>query len=99
MYYALGPDALERASVYIRDYYAFMGQRAELMANSIPSTPEAIKAPIEAFTDIGVDEVMLWPCIPELDQVDRLAEIVSQEGHLLRVPYGWGGNREHARPH
>ena len=78
MYYALGPDALERASVYIRDYYAFMGQRAELMANSIPSTPEAIKAPIEAFTDIGVDEVVLWPCIPELDQVDRLAEIVSQ---------------------
>jgi len=25
-----------------------------------------------------VDEVVLWPTIPELEQVDRLAEIVSQ---------------------
>lgn len=23
-----------------------------------------------------MDEVLLWPCLPELDQVDRAAEIV-----------------------
>ena len=37
------------------------------------TTKEAIKA----FEDIGVDELILWPCIPELDQVDRLAELVG----------------------
>ncbi|MFL5624043.1 MAG: N5,N10-methylene tetrahydromethanopterin reductase, partial [Ktedonobacteraceae bacterium] len=75
MYYGLGPNAKERAGVYIRDYYAFMGQRADFMANAIPSTPEAVKGVIQTFTDVGVDELIFWPCIPDLDQVDRLAEL------------------------
>jgi len=75
MYYGLGPNAKERAGAYIRDYYAFMGQRADLMANAIPSTPEAVKGVIQTFTDVGVDELIFWPCIPDLDQVDRLAEL------------------------
>jgi len=36
-----------------------------------------VKGAIQAFTDIGMDELVLWPCIPDLDQVDRLAELVS----------------------
>ena len=75
-YFGLGPNAAERAGVYLRTYYAMMGQRAEQIANSVPSTPEAVKGAIQAFADIGVDELMSWPCIPELDQVDRLAELI-----------------------
>jgi hypothetical protein len=52
-----------------------MGPMADAIANSVPSTPEAVKGSIQAFADVGVDELVLWPCIPDLDQVDRLAEL------------------------
>lgn len=76
MYFGLGPDAAERAGAYIRDYYSFMGPRADMMAKNIPSTPEAIKSRMQAYEDTGMDEFILWPCIPDLDQVDRLAQIL-----------------------
>jgi len=77
MYFSLGPNAAERAGNYIRHYYSFMGPMADQMASSIPSTPEAVKGVIQAYAGIGMDELVLWPCIPDLDQVDRLAELVS----------------------
>ncbi len=77
-YFGLGPDAKERAAAYIRDYYAFMGPGVEGMIASLPATPEAVRQAIQARLDVGMDEVIAWPCIPELDQVDRLAEIVNK---------------------
>ena len=77
-YFGLGPNALERAGQYIKHYYAFMGPGAEGMAQSIPATPEAVQQAIEARLQIGVDEVILWPCIADLDQVDRAAQIVNK---------------------
>jgi alkanesulfonate monooxygenase SsuD/methylene tetrahydromethanopterin reductase-like flavin-dependent oxidoreductase (luciferase family) len=77
VYYSLGPNAKERAGAYIRNYYAFMGERADFIVNAMPSTPEAIKGAISTFSGIGVDEMVFWACIPELDQVDRLAELVN----------------------
>jgi alkanesulfonate monooxygenase SsuD/methylene tetrahydromethanopterin reductase-like flavin-dependent oxidoreductase (luciferase family) len=75
-YYALGPDA-ERGGDYLRDYYSFFGPAADDMARSIPSTPEAIEDLIRGLGDVGADEVICWPTIAELDQVDRLAELVG----------------------
>ena len=77
MYFGLGPDAAERAGAYIRTYYGFMGPAAEDRARAIPSTPEAVKQTIENFIDIGADELILWPCIPDLEQVDLAAELIS----------------------
>jgi len=77
MYWGLGPNAAEGTAEYIRHYYTFMGPRAAQMASSIPSTPEAVKGAIQAFADIGLDELICWPCIPDLDQVDRLAELIG----------------------
>jgi alkanesulfonate monooxygenase SsuD/methylene tetrahydromethanopterin reductase-like flavin-dependent oxidoreductase (luciferase family) len=77
MYWGLGPDAAERAGAYIRNYYAFAGPMAEQIASSVASTPEAVKGAIQAFADVGVDELICWPCIPELDQVDRLADLIG----------------------
>ena len=76
-YWALGPRAAERAAAYIRDYYAFLGPMAEGFAASIPSTPEAVKAVIDGLAAVGMDELVLWPCVPEPDQVDRLADLVG----------------------
>lgn len=77
MYFGLGPNAAEQAADYIHHYYAFAGPIGDMIANNVPSTPEAVKAGIQAFADIGMDELVLWPCIPDLEQVDRLAELVG----------------------
>ncbi len=75
-YYALGPNA-GRGGDYIRDYYGYMGEVAGQMAQSLPSTPDAVKGAIQAYSDIGADELMLWPTVAELDQLDRLADLVG----------------------
>jgi alkanesulfonate monooxygenase SsuD/methylene tetrahydromethanopterin reductase-like flavin-dependent oxidoreductase (luciferase family) len=75
MYFALGPDARERGGSYLRSYYG-QGQWVDGMINSLPITPEAINGLIQAYRDIGTDEVILWPCIPDLAQIDQLAELV-----------------------
>jgi alkanesulfonate monooxygenase SsuD/methylene tetrahydromethanopterin reductase-like flavin-dependent oxidoreductase (luciferase family) len=76
IYYALGPDA-ERGGDYIRDYYGYFGGAEEDMARSIPSSPETIEGLIQGFTDVGADELVCWPTIADLDQLDRLAELVG----------------------
>jgi alkanesulfonate monooxygenase SsuD/methylene tetrahydromethanopterin reductase-like flavin-dependent oxidoreductase (luciferase family) len=76
-YYALGPNAADRGADYIRDYYSFFGPAADDMARSIPSSPQNIDNLIRGLGDVGADEVVCWPTVAELDQVDRLAELVS----------------------
>ena len=76
LYYALGPNA-ERGGDYIRDYYSYFGPAADDMARSIPSTPDALGDLIRGLGDVGADEVVCWPTVAELDQVDRLAELVG----------------------
>src|SRR6266487_3230271 len=75
-YYALGPDAKERASAYLRNYYTWLGPMVEMMISNLPMTIDAIKQRIQAYADIGADEVIIWPCTPDLEQLDQLAELV-----------------------
>ena len=74
-YYALGPDAKERAGAYLRNYYSFIGPMVDGMINSLPLTTDAIKGRIQAYEEIGADEVIIWPCTPDLEQFDQLAEL------------------------
>jgi hypothetical protein len=36
-----------------------------------------VKDAVAAFEDIGLDELLLWPTIADLDQLDRLADVLS----------------------
>ncbi len=74
VFYGLGPQAAARSAEYILNYYAFMGPMAQYMAQAVYSTPEAIRAGIRAFEEIGTDELIFTPCIPELNQISGLAE-------------------------
>ena len=76
LYYALGPNAA-RGGDYIRHYYSYFGPAADDMARSIPSSPETLDNLIRGFGDVGADEVVCWPTVAQLDQVDRLAEVVG----------------------
>jgi hypothetical protein len=47
------------------------------MVKALPTTAEAIRGAITRYADIGMDELILWPCIADLDQVERLADLVG----------------------
>jgi alkanesulfonate monooxygenase SsuD/methylene tetrahydromethanopterin reductase-like flavin-dependent oxidoreductase (luciferase family) len=76
-YYALGPNAAEKGSVYIRDYYAFMGPAAENVAKGILSTPIAVENAVKSFAENGADELILWPTIAELEQVELASKYLK----------------------
>jgi hypothetical protein len=53
-----------------------LGPMVETMISNLPMTLDAIKVRIQAYEDIGADEVIMWPCTPDLEQLDQLAELV-----------------------
>jgi alkanesulfonate monooxygenase SsuD/methylene tetrahydromethanopterin reductase-like flavin-dependent oxidoreductase (luciferase family) len=77
IYYALGTNAQELVRAYILNYYAYFGSAAEEMAKTFPASTDAVKDKISAFGDVGMDELVLWPCAADLDQLDRLADLAA----------------------
>ncbi len=74
--YALGPNAADQVGGYIRHYYSFLGDAAEQMARNAISSPEAVKDAIRDMEGIGMDEVVFLPSVAEMDQLERLADII-----------------------
>jgi alkanesulfonate monooxygenase SsuD/methylene tetrahydromethanopterin reductase-like flavin-dependent oxidoreductase (luciferase family) len=77
LYFGLGPEAVTRSSAYLLEYHAALGPMAQQMAQGVLFSPEAIRAEIQAYEEIGADEVLMMPCIAELDQVHRLIDSVN----------------------
>jgi hypothetical protein len=61
----------------MRHYYGFSGDEVEDRVRVGLTSPEAVKAAIRAYADVGADELVLRPCVAELDQVDRLADVIG----------------------
>lgn len=75
-YFSLG-DTVERSRRYLLDYYQLMGgDIAEMVAGSALRSAESITGALEAYAQVGVDELILDPTVPDPEQVDLLAEIV-----------------------
>lgn len=76
--FALGTDAAERGAAQARNYNQFLGsEAAENAARGILTSPEKLRATVHAMSDLGVDEMMFLPQVHDVEQVDRLADIVS----------------------
>jgi alkanesulfonate monooxygenase SsuD/methylene tetrahydromethanopterin reductase-like flavin-dependent oxidoreductase (luciferase family) len=76
-YFSLGPDAARVADEYIEHYYGreyFDFARADTLTDG-----EQIDAELERLRAAGVTDVVLFPCSGGLEQIDRLAGIVSDE--------------------
>jgi alkanesulfonate monooxygenase SsuD/methylene tetrahydromethanopterin reductase-like flavin-dependent oxidoreductase (luciferase family) len=73
-YVSLGDDAEAHARSYLTDYYAFTGDYAERIAASALTTPRQVAGTVAAFTDAGCDELILFPCNPDLAQVPLTAQ-------------------------
>jgi alkanesulfonate monooxygenase SsuD/methylene tetrahydromethanopterin reductase-like flavin-dependent oxidoreductase (luciferase family) len=77
-YWALGDRAKEDANAYLRDYYAFLGEYAGMVANSAATDADTVRGYVQAFEAAGCDELILFPSNPDPGQVDLLADAVFQ---------------------
>ena len=75
-YYALGDGTAESGAAYLRHYYAFTGPFAEKIAAGNLTSAGAIVDFIRGYEDAGCDELVLFPTISTIDQVERLAEVI-----------------------
>jgi alkanesulfonate monooxygenase SsuD/methylene tetrahydromethanopterin reductase-like flavin-dependent oxidoreductase (luciferase family) len=76
-YFALGDDAVRDAGYrYLKDYYAFTGPFSERIASGLLTSPQAVAQFIRGYRDAGCDELVLFPTVPDLAQLDRLAEVL-----------------------
>jgi alkanesulfonate monooxygenase SsuD/methylene tetrahydromethanopterin reductase-like flavin-dependent oxidoreductase (luciferase family) len=75
-YFSLGEEHTEESLHNLRTYYGFLGDWAEAVATGASRTPEAVRGRAAAFEDAGVDELIFDPTVADLDQVDRLADLV-----------------------
>lgn len=74
-YVSLGPDGYERAGDYLRHYYSYVGPKAEYLAKGVIADGPRLRAAIDAYAEAGCDELILFPCVPEPEQVDYIAEV------------------------
>jgi alkanesulfonate monooxygenase SsuD/methylene tetrahydromethanopterin reductase-like flavin-dependent oxidoreductase (luciferase family) len=75
-YFSLGEAHTETSLRNLRTYYGFIGDWAEGIARGVPRTPDAVRHTATKFEELGVDELIFDPSVPDLDQIDRLAEVV-----------------------
>jgi alkanesulfonate monooxygenase SsuD/methylene tetrahydromethanopterin reductase-like flavin-dependent oxidoreductase (luciferase family) len=73
-YVSLGEDAEAHARAYLSDYYSFTGDFAERIAASALTSPQKVADTAAAFTEASCDELILFPCNPDLAQVSLTAQ-------------------------
>lgn len=73
-YYALGKGDEGRANVH--DYYSVSGDFARLIAGNVGVTAADVQRMLKSFEAIGADELIFNPATDDLDDIDRLGEIV-----------------------
>jgi alkanesulfonate monooxygenase SsuD/methylene tetrahydromethanopterin reductase-like flavin-dependent oxidoreductase (luciferase family) len=73
-YFGLGDEEASRAS--LRRYYGFLGDWTEAIVESAVRTPQAAKEIAQRFADAGVTELVFVPTVPNVEEVDRLADAV-----------------------
>jgi alkanesulfonate monooxygenase SsuD/methylene tetrahydromethanopterin reductase-like flavin-dependent oxidoreductase (luciferase family) len=74
-YFALGDD--HAGTAYLRDYYAFTGPYAEKIAAGNLTSARAIRDFVRGYAEAGCDELILFPTVADLGQLDRLAEALA----------------------
>lgn len=75
-YCALGPAARESADAWVHSYYGFAGAYADTVAARVATDPAAVRDMVQRYADAGCQELLLFPCSAEPDQIDLLAEAV-----------------------
>jgi alkanesulfonate monooxygenase SsuD/methylene tetrahydromethanopterin reductase-like flavin-dependent oxidoreductase (luciferase family) len=73
-YFALGADGERDAEAYLGDYYGWLGENlSAAIAASAAKDADTVKAYITAFDAAGCDELVIFPCSSDVEQVGLLA--------------------------
>lgn len=84
-YFALGDDTIiEAGRRYMKTYYAFTGPFAEKIAAGLLTNPQAIAQFLRGYEEAGCDELVLFPALPSIYQLEQLAEILLALGRCTR---------------
>lgn len=76
-YFALGQQHHEAGKDYLRHYYAFTGPFAERIAEGLLTTPQAVAAFVRGYAEASCDELVLFPTAADIDEIDRLADVIA----------------------
>jgi alkanesulfonate monooxygenase SsuD/methylene tetrahydromethanopterin reductase-like flavin-dependent oxidoreductase (luciferase family) len=72
-YYSVSEN--DRSKIF--DYYSFLGDDiANMIAGAGSVGPDEIAATIKSFEDIGADDLLFNPMSDDLDEIERLAELL-----------------------
>lgn len=74
---ALETADVEQARAEIFRYYSVFGPFADVKATAMLSTRQQVRQAIDAFESIGADELMCYTWSSDLDQIDRLADLIG----------------------
>jgi alkanesulfonate monooxygenase SsuD/methylene tetrahydromethanopterin reductase-like flavin-dependent oxidoreductase (luciferase family) len=74
-YFALGDSA--RGEAYLRDYYAFTGGFVDKIAAGHLTTSRAIKDYVRGYEEAGCDELVLFPTVGDISELERLQEALA----------------------
>jgi hypothetical protein len=70
----LGADAERNADSYLKHYYAWLGDEiSDAIAGSAATDDDTVRTYLSAFEDAGCDELVFFPCSPDVEQVQLLA--------------------------
>jgi alkanesulfonate monooxygenase SsuD/methylene tetrahydromethanopterin reductase-like flavin-dependent oxidoreductase (luciferase family) len=72
-FFALGEHAKAASRRYLLDFYSFLGDAADRIAQSALTDPETLKREIAGFAEADCDELILFPCSADADEIDLLA--------------------------
>lgn len=75
-YFSIGDEVVDDSKAYLLDYYAYLGEWAQGITDGTPRSPEDVRTTVSRFEEAGVDELIFDPTVADLDQVDRLADLV-----------------------
>jgi alkanesulfonate monooxygenase SsuD/methylene tetrahydromethanopterin reductase-like flavin-dependent oxidoreductase (luciferase family) len=73
-YFALGDDAIEAARNNFAHYYAFLGDYAKQIVESMATSADMVKQYLSAFSESGADEAICFPGSTDISQIELLAE-------------------------
>ncbi|MER7457026.1 LLM class flavin-dependent oxidoreductase [Micromonospora sp. NPDC126480] len=75
-YVALGAGAADRSAAYLRDYYGFLGWKADIAVKSVLTDARQLRTFVADYRAVGCDELILIPGVPEPAQADLIADAV-----------------------
>jgi alkanesulfonate monooxygenase SsuD/methylene tetrahydromethanopterin reductase-like flavin-dependent oxidoreductase (luciferase family) len=73
LYFALGDDPEGDARRALGDYYAFLGEYADMVVQSAAKDEQTIRDTLAAYEQAGADEVICFPTSTDPAKVDLLA--------------------------